>query len=79
MRYLLAFGSTHKAMKAESVLVEHKVEFRLEPAPKALANYCALVITVEEELLSETIRLLNEACAGAKAVYRKSGEDYVEV
>ena len=79
MEYIMAFGSTHKALKAESVLKEGGVPFKLLPAPKALAAYCALVISVDEGALDRAISALAEAGAGPKSIYRKAGEEYDKV
>ena len=79
MEYIMAFGSTHKALKAESVLKEGEVPFRLLPAPKALAAYCALVISVDEEALERALSALSGAGAGPKSIYRKAGEEYDKV
>lgn len=75
----MAFGSTHKALKAESVLKEGSVPFRLLPAPKALASYCALVISVGGEDLARASGALTAAGAGPKSIYRKDGDEYVKV
>jgi len=79
MEYIMAFGSTHKALKAESVLKDGAVPFRLLPAPKALASYCALVISVGEDVLERAGEVLAAAGAGPKSIYRKEGEEYVKV
>lgn len=79
MEYIMAFGSTHKALKAESVLKEREVPFRLLPAPKTLTLDCALVISVGEEVLRRARDVLGAAGAGPKSIYRKEGEEYVKV
>lgn len=79
MEYIMAFGSTHKALKAESVLKESEVPFRLLPAPKALTLDCALVISVGEEALERACDVLSAAGAGPKSIYRKEGKEYVKV
>ncbi len=78
MEYILAFGSSHKALKAESVLKEHGLPFRLLPAPKALAAYCGLVISVKDDHGTH-VEALKKAGAGPKAIYRKEGDEYVKV
>ena len=78
MEYILTFGSAHKALKAESILKRSKVPFRLLPAPKPLAPHCALVISVDEF----SLQAAKDALAGLlaiKSVYKKEGDDYVEV
>ena len=80
MECILVFGSTHRALKAELALKEAGVPLRLLPAPKSLAEYCALVISVAEGDLDRARARLKEKDAAEKAVYRKetSGE-YVKV
>lgn len=60
MDYHLTFGSTHKALKAEKVLKAAKVKHRLNPAPKELEKYCALVITIDSETFKSTALALLE-------------------
>lgn len=79
MEYIMAFGSTHKALKAESVLRDSSVPFRLLPAPKALAAYCALVISINEDDLGRAVSALQSAQAVPKSTYRKEGDEYVKV
>lgn len=78
MEYILAFGSAHKALKAESVLKEAGLSFRLLPAPKALAAYCDLVISIKDDMLA-SIEALKKGGAGPKTIYKKEGDDYVKV
>lgn len=79
MKYLLTFGSTHRALKGEEILKVAGLSFRLIPAPKALVRFCALVISIESDDL-ETIReALAEGGLKIKKIYREEGSDYVEV
>ena len=79
MEYLLAFGSTHRVLKAESVLKEKGVPFRLNPAPSSLSAYCDLVITVSEDTLLDAKAALTVAKLTPKAVYKAEGVAYVKV
>jgi hypothetical protein len=79
MKFVLTFGSTHKVLKAESILKAHEVAFRLDPAPKVLRTYCDLVITVEGEALEKAEEVLRGEGTAPKGVYKKEGDDYVEV
>ncbi len=79
MEYILAFGSAHKALKAESILKEAGVAFRLLPAPKALVEHCDLVISVSGVDLKEARETLDASGLRLKAVYRKEGEEYAQV
>lgn len=77
MEYILAFGSAHKALKAEEILKEASVPFRLLPSPKALAPYCDLVISMKEESLLDAKEALRNSGLEPKTIYRKEGEEYV--
>lgn len=80
MEYLLSFHSTHKALKAESVLKAKDVEFRLLPAPKEVASYCALVISIKDDARPDALIEVLEGTGGEPAsVFKKEGEGYVEV
>jgi hypothetical protein len=79
MKFVLTFGSTHKVLKAESILKARGVAFRLDPAPKVLVTYCDLVITVEGEVLARAQEVLKAEGTAPKAVYKKEGDDYVKV
>jgi len=78
MDYLLSFHSTHKALKAESILKAQGVEFRLLPAPKEIAAYCALVISIKDRP-DALVELLKGSGGEAAAVFKKEKDAYVEV
>ncbi len=79
MKVILTFGSTHRVLKAESVLKDVDIPFTLDPAPKALARFCDLVITIEEEARGKVARALTEAGVEPTAIYRKLSGEYVEM
>jgi hypothetical protein len=79
MKNLLAFGTTHIVLKAESVLEDLDIVFRLNPAPSALTAYCDLVITVDDDILDRVVSVLAASGITAKAVYRKEKTGYVKV
>lgn len=79
MEYILAFGSAHRALKAEGALNGSRVANRVLPAPKALAEYCDLVISVAEGDLTGALRALKAARVKVKAVWRREGDGYVKV
>ena len=78
MKYILAFGSTHKVLKAEALLREVDIPFRLEPAPKVVAPYCALVISLERDVVDRAREYLEGAGIEPRGIYRKEGGRYVE-
>lgn len=80
VQYVLTFGSAHKALKAESVLKEKAVPFRLLPAPKALVEHCDLVISIDgEDAFQAALNALNASSVKVKLTFRKDGESYVKV
>lgn len=79
MEYILGFGSPHKALKAEEILNEADVTFRLLPVPKALDASCGLVISVREGAFVQASGVLEKSGLRPRNVYRKEGEDYVKV
>ncbi len=75
----MSFGSAHRALKAEEILKEAGLPFRLLPAPRALEPYCDLVIRVDGQTLPGAKEVLEGRGLRYRAIYRKEGEDYVEV
>jgi hypothetical protein len=76
---LLVFGSTHKALKAESALKAGDVNFRLLPSPKEFAEYCALVIGVNDDVFDLAVKTLAHAGLSPKMVLQRKGSVYVKV
>ncbi len=79
MKLVLTFGSTHKVLKAESILKSREVAFRLDPAPKVLSSWCDLVVTVDEGWIDRALEVLDAAGSEPSGVYKKSGDEYVKV
>ncbi len=79
MELIMAFGSSHKALKAEEILKDAGILMRLLPAPKALVAYCDLVISIGEDHLGPAIEALEKGGARPKKIYRKEGEGYAAV
>jgi len=79
MDYLMTFGSAHRALKAEEILKEAAFPFRLLPAPKALEPFCDLVIRVDGEALAGAAELLENKGVKPRSIYRKEGDEYVEL
>ncbi len=78
MEYLFAFATTHKALKAERLLKEADMEFRLLPAPKYITVRCALVISIPSETMEESRIMLEDGGAPVVNLFKKVGEEYVE-
>ena len=80
MEYLLAFSSTHEALKAESILKENDTEFRLLPAPKEIAAFCALVIGVKDsDTLCKARGLLEGSGGEQESIFKRGVHGYVEL
>lgn len=79
MDYILGFGTPHRALKAEQILKEACLSFRLLPVPKALDASCGLVIRVGEGELDAAKSALERNGLSPRNIYRKEGEDYVKV
>ena len=79
MNFILTFPSIHKILKAENILKDKGISFRLNPAPPSLAAYCDLVITVSEASFPGANAALIAVKLKPKAVYRASGGAYVKV
>jgi hypothetical protein len=79
MECLLAFGSTHRALKAEGVLDRGSIPKRLLPAPPGLASHCALVISVDGAFLDSALAALKSGRVVPRAVYRREGDGFVKL
>lgn len=79
MEYILGFGTPHRALKAEQILKEACLSFRLLPVPKALDASCGLVIRVAGGELDAAKSALENSGVRPRSIYRKEGEDYVKV
>lgn len=79
MDYILGFGSPHKALKAEEILKNAQVSFRLLPVPRALDASCGLVILVRDGAFHEACGVLEKIGLRPSNIYRKEGEDYVKM
>ena len=78
-RYVLAFSTTHKVLKAESLLKEEGIDMRLDPAPVKLTGHCEIVITLDEAVLARALSLLSERRCKPSAIFRKEKDGYVKV
>ena len=70
--YILAFSSTHKVLKAESLLKEALIAFRLDPAPSNFTDYCELVITIGGEFLYKAIETFEANIVGLEKALKKT-------
>ncbi len=58
--YILVFKSTHTALKAESLLKEDEIEFRLIPTPGRLVAGCGLSIRFTGKVKPLVLDLLDK-------------------
>ncbi|MEE9542261.1 MAG: DUF3343 domain-containing protein [Thermodesulfobacteriota bacterium] len=79
MEYLLSFSSTHKALKAETLLKAEGTKFRLLPAPKEITTSCALVISVDGRELEVIVALLKDCGTEPEKVFKSEDNKYAEV
>ncbi|MBI5562345.1 MAG: DUF3343 domain-containing protein [Deltaproteobacteria bacterium] len=79
MEFILTFGSVHRVLKAEGILKEAGVAFRLMPTPKALEKVCDLVILTGEGELFAAKDALFDAGLPPRNIYRREGDDCVKV
>ncbi|MBI3753784.1 MAG: DUF3343 domain-containing protein [Deltaproteobacteria bacterium] len=77
--YLATFGSTHKVLKAEKILKEKDIPFRLMPTPKTLSAFCDICVAFQEQDREAVENALQGAGVKAAAIYRKQGDEYVKV
>ena len=76
----MTFDSTHMALKAESVLKEEEIAFRLITAPKQITARCALLISVSgRSHLMEATGALSKTPARVADIYIKDDEEYVKM
>ncbi len=71
------FGSTNKVLKAEKILKENEISFKLSPTPKKLTAYCDIAVTFSESKIVEVKNVLDKVKIKVKAYYIKEGDDYV--
>lgn len=75
----MAFGSAHRALKAESILRDSGLVHRLLPAPRAFTLHCDLVISLHEAVLAEAREVLLVAGVSPTNIFLREGDTYVEV
>ncbi|MCK5237761.1 MAG: DUF3343 domain-containing protein [Deltaproteobacteria bacterium] len=76
MKLILTFANTHIVLKAEEVLKNAGLDFRLDPAPKSITTACELVISINDDVFETVIAVLKGADISYDGVYRKRDSDY---
>ncbi|HZX46536.1 MAG TPA: DUF3343 domain-containing protein [Clostridia bacterium] len=79
--YILAFDSTHHAIKAEEQLKKHKLEAEMIPTPRGVDASCGLSIKIPDRCL-ERVRELIDMPGSRVKLYRVGAKEgrtvYVE-
>ena len=82
VEYVATFSSTHRVLRAEKILKERGVPFKLYPSPKALIapSQCGLVIAFDGTDMEAFREALEGERTRPRAIYRKEGGGaYTEV
>lgn len=58
-RYVIAFDSTHHAIKAEKILKAEDLNIRVIPTPREISASCGLSIKFNEEDLNKIIEVFS--------------------
>jgi len=75
--WLVAFDSTHHALRAEAELEGAGLEIDIRPTPKAVTAGCALAIDFEPQDYRTVRELLQEKEVVIRGYFRPEGEGYV--
>lgn len=59
-QYLAVFNSTHRVMKAESLLKAQNIHFMLIPAPRAVQADCGLALRFDQDQHDMIMQLLSD-------------------
>ncbi len=70
---LILFQSTHHSIKAEKVLMENDLLYRMAAVPPEISSDCGSAVTVEVEL-EELLNLFKENSILVEAVYEVKKE-----
>lgn len=66
---LIAFESTHHAIKGEKLLLNENIKVRTIPTPRDITASCGLSIKFSEEKLNEVIKIMEESKLKLKGIY----------
>ncbi len=70
------FHSVHRVLKAEKILKEHQLPFRMIPAPRQIAADCGLALCFVPEDRSAIEDVLTAAEMGIVELWRFESGDY---
>ncbi|RKD32067.1 DUF3343 domain-containing protein [Thermohalobacter berrensis] len=68
--YVIAFDSTHHAIKAEKKLKERKVDIKTIPTPREITASCGLSIRFSGNFLDNVKDVLSSDTFNIKGLYR---------
>ena len=78
-QHLAVFNSTHRVMKAESILKSKGCKATLIPAPRALQTDCGLAIRFDENISEEVMRTLKETDLLPSFLCRREGDGFIKI
>ncbi|WP_209865282.1 DUF3343 domain-containing protein [Paenibacillus shirakamiensis] len=76
---VIAFDSTHQALRAEMLLEYAEIEIDLFPTPKGITAGCALSIQFQKEDLANVVRIVKEETVEIRGIYRNEVHGYVTI
>lgn len=76
---LVAFDSTHQALRAETLFEYAGIEIDIRPTPKEITAGCALSIEFPDEALQQVLEIIRDNRIEMKGVYRCEDGRYVPV
>jgi hypothetical protein len=77
--WLVAFDSTHHALRAEAELEGAGLEIEIRPTPKSVTAGCALSIDFFPEDLDTVRKVLDEKEVVVRGYFRPEGGAYVPI
>lgn len=77
--WLVAFDSTHHALRAEAELEGAGLEIDIRPTPKSVTAGCALSIDFEPADWQQVRQILTEQEVVVRGYFRPEGETYVSL
>lgn len=69
MQVLIAFDSTHHALRAEQMLQQAGIALDIIPTPREITASCGLTLSLSETALAQALTLLGEGAVEYRAIY----------
>lgn len=74
--YLLIFENTHKAIHAENVLKQKKIEATVVPTPTSITKSCGISIKINSTNIDDVEKLIRNKEITIKSIYVKMENQY---